>query len=69
MRKRPVREPCWIVHSHLFDPDEYECSECGSVFRKAQKVCPACGATVLRQKEDPEWVDEAEFLDWMMEED
>jgi len=24
----------WIKHSHLFDPDEYECSRCGAVFKK-----------------------------------
>ena len=31
---RRIAGPHWIKHSHLFDPDEYECSRCGAVFKK-----------------------------------
>ena len=69
MRKRKSQEPYWIVHSHLFDPDEYECSECGCTVRKAGRTCPNYGALIRHQKDEQEWVEEAEFMDWMMEEE
>ena len=69
MRNRKAQGPYWIVHSHLFDPDEYECSECGCAVRKAGGTCPGCGAVIRRQKDEQEWVEEAEFMYWMMEEE
>ena len=69
MRSRKRRGPHWIVHSHLFEADEYECSECGCTVRKVGRVCPKCGAVIRQQKDDQEWVDEAEFIEWMVEEE
>lgn len=64
---RTIRQPHWIVHSHLFDPDEYECSECGYAVRRAGKICPVCGAVIRGEKDDQRWIDEAEELDWLLE--
>ena len=53
----------WIQRTHLFDPDEFECSVCGARFRRKAAECPACGAVMHGLEYDPSWVDEAEFLD------
>ena len=66
MKNTRRKEPCWIVHSHLFEPDEYECSECGAVFKRKAPVCPKCGAAIRRERDTQEWVDEAEEMDWML---
>ena len=29
-----MREAHWIKRTHVFDPDEYECSACGRRFRQ-----------------------------------
>ena len=42
----------WIKHSHLFDPDEYECSRCGAVFKKKYPACPNCGISLGLEKEE-----------------
>ena len=55
--------PHLIRHSHFFDPDEYECSSCGTIFREKFNRCPNCGASFLGKKDDGGWVDEAEELD------
>ena len=41
-----IAGPHWIKHSHLFDPDEYECSRCGAVFKKKYPACPNCVTTL-----------------------
>lgn len=33
-----------IDHTRCHEPDEYECSGCGTRFRKKNMVCPGCGA-------------------------
>ena len=38
--------PHLIRHSHFFDPDEYECSRCGAVFKDKLTKCPNCGANL-----------------------
>ena len=65
MRKTNI--PRLIKHSHFFDPDEYECSSCGAVFKDKLNKCPNCCASFLGEKDDGGWVDEAEELDWLME--
>lgn len=57
----------WIQHAHLFRSDAYECSVCHNNARKAMKNCPACGARMKRSKYDPQWVDELEFLDAILD--
>lgn len=64
-----IRGPHWIKHSHLFDPDEYECSVCGRQYALATQTCPGCGA-VMQDTDDPQdWVDEMEMLDIILEDD
>ena len=60
MRKKKAK---WIRHTHLFSPDEYECSSCGKVLKKPKPVCPKCGASMGGEKYDPSWVDEAVLFD------
>ena len=50
---RRIAGPHWIKHSHLFDPDEYECSRCGAVFKKKYPACPNCGTPLGMEKEAP----------------
>lgn len=49
---RRIAGPHWIKHSHLFDPDEYECSRCGAVFKKIYLACPNCGTPLEMEKEE-----------------
>ena len=64
-----INGPHWIRHSHLFDPDEYECSRCGAVFKKKYPACPNCGTSLGLEKEEQDWVDEAEELSWILDDD
>ena len=57
----------WIQRTHFFDPDEYECSECGAMFARKSLICPACGAPMHGAKKDSGWVDEAAYLDIIMD--
>ena len=61
--------PHWIRHTHLFDPDEYECSRCHAVYGKKYAVCPNCGSSTGAEREEQDWVDEAEELDWILGDD
>lgn len=62
--------PHRIDRPHYYDPDDYECSVCGTRFSRDTMVCPNCGAqfggTV---KDETEFEVEEEFEDWMDEED
>ena len=64
-----IKGPHWIVHSHLFDPDEYECTECGSVFRRMYSVCPDCGAELRQVFDRQEWIDEEDEMAWLLDDD
>lgn len=68
---RRNRESGWIKHSHLFDPDDYECPCCGKCFKNTYHTCPSCGNIVLGQslRTQDDWVDEAEELDWLLDDD
>jgi len=59
----------WIRKTHLFRPDEYICSVCRTVSNKPYRACPVCGAQVKKTKYDPSWVDEAEELSALLDED
>ena len=59
----------WIKNTHLFDPDDYECSACGASFPRPYAVCPHCGRTMRKTKNDPLWIDELEELDMIFEDD
>ncbi len=67
--RRAVYEPHWIRHTHLFDADEFECSECKAYFRSRSASCPRCGARMRPEKEETDDWEELEELDWMMDDD
>ena len=55
----------WIKNTYLFDPDDYECSACGSKTDRPNNRCPACGADMHGQKDGESWVDKAAFYEFM----
>ena len=59
----------WIRRTHLFRPDEYVCSACGASFPAPFPECPHCGRTMRGTKTDPAWVDEAEGLSAILDDD
>ena len=59
----------WIQKTHLFRADEFICSACGSVSSKPYKVCPTCGSVMKKAKYDASWVDEAEGLSALLDDD
>ena len=63
MRGRFVKPARWTRRTHLFSADQYICSVCGAVSRKAFKTCPCCGSLMKKTKYDPHWVDEIENAD------
>ena len=64
-----MREAHWIKRTHVFDPDEYECSACGRRFRQPASSCPACGTRMRGTKDPQDWVEEMEMLDIMLGDD
>ena len=59
----------WTQRTHLFRPDEYICSACGASCEKPYKVCPSCGASMKKAKHGSSWVDEAEGLSALLDDD
>lgn len=59
----------WIQKAHLFRADEYICSQCRAVYDKPYKTCPTCGTVMGKTKYDPSWVDEAEGLSAILDDD
>ena len=59
----------WVKKTHLFRPDEYICTGCGVVSDTPYKVCPNCGAVMGRTKVEASWVDEAEGLSAILDDD
>lgn len=56
----------WTQRTHLFRADEYICSGCKAV---CNKPCPSCGTSMKKAKYDPSWVDEAEGLSALLDDD
>ena len=63
------RKPYWIEREHLFDGTEYVCSCCGASFEEPWEECPACGVRMEKIKYDPVYVDEAEMMDILFEDE
>ena len=61
--------PHWIKHTHVFDPDDYECSVCGQHFRNMSPKCPSCGVFLMGINDPQDWVDEMEELDIILGDD
>ena len=59
----------WIRKAHLFRADEYICSRCGASYSKPFKVCPNCLSEMGGTRYDPVWVDEAEGLSALLDDD
>ena len=59
----------WIQKTHLFRADEFVCSKCEASFPKLYAVCPACGSEMKKTKYDPSWVDEAEGVSAILDDD
>ena len=57
------------MREHLCDPVEYICSVCGAASEKPWEECPECGAKMKKVKYDPVYVDEAEMLDILLDDD
>lgn len=64
-----MRAAHWIRKTHLLRADDFFCSACGSVSDKPFRVCPSCGAPMTKTKYMPSWVDEAEGLSAILEDD
>ena len=64
-----IKKSYWIQREHLFDPVEYICSVCGAASEEPWEECPVCGAKMKKIKYDPVYVDEAEMLDIILEDD
>ncbi len=59
----------WVQRTHLFRADEYICSACGASVSKPSPGCPHCGRVMGRAKYDPTWVDEAEAVSALLDDD
>ena len=59
----------WIQRTHLFCADEFICSVCKAVSNKPYRVCSSCGMPMKKTKYDPSWVDEAEGLSAILDDD
>ncbi len=64
-----MRKAQWIQKTHLFRADEYICSACGAVSSKPYRECPACGTPMKKTDYDASWVDEAEELSALLDDD
>ena len=64
-----TRSAQWTQRTHLLRVDEYICSTCKASFDRPYEICPSCGAPMKNTHYDPSWVDEAEELSAMMDED
>ena len=63
------RTPYWIRRTHLLRADEYICSECGAVSEKPWSTCPRCGTVLEKVSYSPSWVDEAEMISSLTDDD
>ena len=59
----------WTQRTHLFRADEYICSACKTVSDKPYILCPACGVAMKKAKYETSWVDEAEGLVAILDDD
>ena len=59
----------WVQKTHLLRADDYYCSKCGIQSRKPYKICPGCKSEMGQSKYDPSWIDEAEGLSALFDDD
>ncbi len=59
----------WIRRTHLLRADEYVCSACGGRSERPRQRCPNCGRDMTGTEYDASWVDEAEGLSALLDDD
>lgn len=64
-----MKDPHWIRHTHVFEPDDYECSACGALSPSPAPRCPACGEAMLGLEDPQDWVDEMAEMDIILGDD
>ncbi len=64
-----MKQAHWTQKTHLFRADEYICSRCGVSCCKPYKVCPNCRSAMGKSSYDPSWIDEAEGLSALLDDD
>ena len=64
-----MRRVHWIRKTHLFRADEYICSRCSAVCDRPNRICPNCQSVMGESRYDPSWVDEAEGLSALLDDD
>ena len=64
-----MKKAGWTQKTHLFKADEYICSACGASCGKPEKTCPCCGAKMKNGRYEASWVDEAEALSAILDDD
>ncbi len=64
-----MKKAHWTRQTHLFRPDAYICSACGASSDRPRKTCPSCGAAMKDTKIEPSWIDEAEGLSALLDDD
>ena len=64
-----MKQAHWTQKTHLFSADEYICSRCGVSCCKPYKVCPNCRSAMGKSSYNPSWVDEAEGLSVLLDDD
>ena len=57
----------WIQKTHIFRRDEYICSNCGCRLHEHPLVCPRCNSVMDGSHYDPNWVDELEEIDMIID--
>lgn len=69
MKVTVMRADLWIQKTHLFRKDEYICSACRAPCDKPYQICPNCGTEKTKVSYDASWVDEAEEMSIMLDDD
>ena len=64
-----MKKAQWIQQTHLFRANEYICSRCGASSRKPNRTCLLCKSDMAKIKYEPSWVDEAEGLSALLDDD
>ena len=64
-----MKEAHWIQKTHLFRADDFICSVCGFVSDEPYMVCPGCGKPMKKERYEASWVDEAEGLSALIDDD
>ena len=59
----------WIQRTHLFRADEYICSACRYTSNRPYNMCPGCCSPMKKSKYDASWVDEAEGLSTLLDDE